>query len=69
MVSDETAEELGVPPLGPARSVTRLVELTKLYEQGKLDIHIRSTYPLARAADAHREIQSGHGRGKVVLVV
>lgn len=69
MVSDEAAEELGVPALGPARSAARLVELTKLYEQGKLDIHIRSTYPLARAADAHREIQSGHGRGKIVLMV
>lgn len=69
MVSDEAAEELGIPALGPARSVARLVELTGLYQQGKLIIHIRQAYPLAQAADAHRNVESGHGRGKVVLTL
>jgi NADPH:quinone reductase-like Zn-dependent oxidoreductase len=26
-------------------------------------------FPLHQAADAHREVESGHGRGKVVLTV
>ncbi|MCD0452136.1 NADP-dependent oxidoreductase [Actinocorallia sp. API 0066] len=69
MVSDEAAAELGIPALGPARSAARLVELLDLYERGLLDLHIRAAYPLARAADAHRAIESGHGRGKIVLTV
>ncbi|MBD3934973.1 zinc-binding dehydrogenase, partial [Streptomyces chumphonensis] len=52
-----------------ARSATRLAELVALYEQGKVTVHIREAYPLARAADAHRDLETGHGRGKAVLVI
>ncbi|MFE0178674.1 NADP-dependent oxidoreductase [Streptomyces sp. NPDC059002] len=69
MLSDEAAEELGVPALGPSRSADRLAELVKLYEQGLIKLHIRAAYPLADAADAHRDLETGHGRGKIVLVV
>ncbi len=69
MVSDEAAEELGIPALGPGRSAARLAELVDLYTQGKFKLHIRQAYPLAEAADAHRNVESGHGRGKVVLKV
>ncbi len=68
MVSFDAAKELGLRDWGGARSAARLAELVDLYEQGKLRIHIRRTYPLDRAADAHRDV-SGHGRGKVVITV
>lgn len=38
-----------------------------LFDQGKLEIHVSKTYPLNRAADAHREIDAGHTTGKLVL--
>ncbi|MGW7081743.1 NADP-dependent oxidoreductase [Streptomyces sp. NPDC054871] len=69
MISDEAAEELGVPALGPGRSVERLLELIEIYELGKIRLHIRNAYPLADAAEAHRELETGHGRGKLVLTV
>ncbi|MFJ9409517.1 NADP-dependent oxidoreductase [Streptomyces sp. NPDC101393] len=69
MISDEAAEELGVPALGPSRNADRLTELTKLYEQGHIKLHIRKAFPLAEAAEAHRELEKGHGRGKIVLSV
>lgn len=69
IVAFELAEKLGVRTIRSQRSVDRLSELTKLYEQGKLQIHVRKTFPLHQAADAHREIESGHGRGKVVLTI
>ncbi|MDN3262847.1 NADP-dependent oxidoreductase [Streptomyces sp. CSDS2] len=69
MVDDETAKELGVPLLGAARSVERLIELTGLHERGLLKLHIREAFPLERAADAHRALDTGHGRGKLVLLV
>lgn len=69
IVAFDLAEELGVRPIRSQRSVNRLAELVELYSQGKLQIHIRKAFPLHRAADAHREIESGHGRGKVVLTI
>jgi NADPH:quinone reductase-like Zn-dependent oxidoreductase len=35
---------------------------------GKLVMPVRQ-YPLADAIQAHRAVESGHGRGKVVLIV
>lgn len=62
-------EELRVRAIRGPRSAARLSELVKLYEGGKLILPIRQTFPLERAADAHREVERGHGYGKVVLRV
>lgn len=69
IVSFELVEKLGVLAIRSQRSVERLMELVTLYTQGKLSIHIRTTFPLEQAADAHREVETGHGRGKVVLTI
>ncbi|MFG3225535.1 NADP-dependent oxidoreductase [Kitasatospora sp. NPDC048194] len=61
-------QELGVRWIGSRRSPQRLAELAALAAAGKLTIHIRRTLPLARAAEAHRELETGHGRGKIVLI-
>ncbi|WP_134684114.1 NADP-dependent oxidoreductase [Brevibacillus migulae] len=63
----ELADELGVRWIRSNRSAARLAKLVALYNEGKLHIHIRKTFPLEQAADAHREIETGHGRGKIVL--
>ncbi|MGW0537383.1 NADP-dependent oxidoreductase [Streptomyces sp. NPDC003032] len=69
MVATEEAARLGLPDWGGTRSATRLAELTALYEKGAVDVHLRATFPLERAVDAHRLVATGHGRGKVVLTV
>ncbi|MDI3408186.1 NADP-dependent oxidoreductase [Streptomyces cavernicola] len=69
MIDDDVASELGIPLLKPHRSAEQLAELTALYAEGLIRIHLRAAYPLAQAADAHREIETGHGRGKIVLLV
>ncbi len=69
MVSFAAAQELGLRDWSATRSAARLAELVKLYEEGALTLHIRAAYPLERAADAHRDVGSGHGRGKVVITV
>jgi NADPH:quinone reductase-like Zn-dependent oxidoreductase len=69
LVDHGRAQQLGIRVLRNLRSAARLAELADLYAQGRLRIHLRSRYPLERAADAHREVESGHGRGKVVLIV
>src|SRR5690606_22224318 len=69
IVAFDIYQELGVRWLGSERSAARLSELTRLYRDGKLKIQLRRSYPLERAADAHREVATGHGHGKVVLLM
>lgn len=51
------------------REGARLRELGRLADQGKLRPLVDAVLPLDRVADAHRRLDSGHGRGKVVLRV
>jgi NADPH:quinone reductase-like Zn-dependent oxidoreductase len=46
-----------------------LEELTKLIESGKITPIVSQTFPLAEAAKAHQQIETGHTRGKIVLRV
>ncbi|WP_101807437.1 NADP-dependent oxidoreductase [Paenibacillus pasadenensis] len=62
-------EELGLRVVRGERSAARLAELVELHSQGKLRIQIRQAFPLEQAADAHRLIETRHGRGKIVLAI
>lgn len=57
-------ESLFVEPNGE-----QLAMLAGLVGRGKLRTHVSRIYPLARAADAQRESQTGHVRGKLVLAL
>ncbi|MEU5433404.1 NADP-dependent oxidoreductase [Streptomyces sp. NPDC020719] len=46
-----------------------LRELADLAEQGVLSVHVDATFPLERAADAHRLSEEGRTRGKIVVTV
>ena len=69
LVEHDRAGELGIRVTRPLRSAARLAELADRYARGELRIHVRAAYPLERAADAHRDVGTGHGRGKVVVTV
>jgi len=45
-----------------------MAALVGLWREGKIKPHVDSTFPLERAADAHRRIQERKNVGKVVLV-
>jgi NADPH:quinone reductase-like Zn-dependent oxidoreductase len=47
----------------------QLGEVAQLIEQGKVKPVVSKEFPLAEAADAHRQVETGHTRGKVVLAV
>ncbi|MQS12351.1 zinc-binding dehydrogenase [Streptomyces kaniharaensis] len=49
------------------RTAARLAELVELWEAGGLRLEVAGTFPLERAADAHRMVGTGHVRGTVVL--
>ena len=67
------APELGIAVLTGAdggdeiRSAAR-PELLRLAADGKLKVTVDKVFPLHEAAAAHRYLQTGHARGKVVLV-
>ena len=59
----------GLAVVRAERSAARLAELVELYDLGKLRILIRQTFPLERADEAHRLIETRRGRGKIVLTI
>jgi len=61
-------ERHGVRRPGGDRSAATLAALVGLHTAGRLQLPIQAALPLARAADAHRQVETGHVRGKVVLV-
>ncbi len=44
-----------------------LADLANLINTGDLKVDLAGTYPFDRAADAYRELQQGHVRGKLVV--
>jgi NADPH:quinone reductase-like Zn-dependent oxidoreductase len=53
---------------GPdSQPMKAMAEVAELLEQNKLVIKVQ-TFPLERAAEAHRISQAGHVRGKLVLL-
>ncbi|WP_238385273.1 NADP-dependent oxidoreductase [Nesterenkonia muleiensis] len=63
------ADELGCLFIRSQRSSERLRELAELAANGYLNVTIRRRYRLEEVAAAHREIETGHGRGKAVLEI
>jgi NADPH:quinone reductase-like Zn-dependent oxidoreductase len=41
--------------------------LVALVTQGRLQVHVERVFPLAKTADAHRLLETGHVLGKIVL--
>ncbi|MCW2729349.1 MAG: alcohol dehydrogenase [Mycobacterium sp.] len=67
------AGELGIAALtgadgGQAIRDASRVELIDLAAAGALDVTVDRAFPLDEAAEAHRHLQTGHARGKVVVV-
>lgn len=62
--------ELGKTVLGvlvrPQREA--LQQLVALVQSGRLNLHVSATFPLEQAAAAHRQLETGRTRGKLVLV-
>jgi NADPH:quinone reductase-like Zn-dependent oxidoreductase len=54
---------------GTQRAVHALRDVAPLIEAGKFSLPVAQTFPLERIADAHRLSETGHVRGKLVLLV
>jgi NADPH:quinone reductase-like Zn-dependent oxidoreductase len=66
------AEQMGVRfsgGMGESRAVHALTDIDALIEAGQFTLPIAQTFPLERIAEAHAESETGHVRGKIVLVL
>src|SRR5438309_9845823 len=66
------AEQTGVPfsgGMGPERAWHALADAAELIEAGRFRLPVAQTFPLDQIAEAHRVSESGHPRGKLVLLI
>jgi len=65
------AAEYGVKAEGNAAgaSASTLAELAGLVTAGTLEVPIAATFPLEAVRDAYRQLEQGHTRGKIALVL
>ena len=66
------AEQTGVRfsgGMGAERAWTALRDASALIEAGRLSVPVAQTFPMAEVAEAHRVSETGHPRGKLVLIV
>jgi NADPH:quinone reductase-like Zn-dependent oxidoreductase len=66
------AEQLGVRfsgGMGPERAWHALRDVGPLIDDGAFSLPVARTFPLADIAEAHRISETGHPRGKLVLIV
>lgn len=69
LVSEDAPVQYGIRRLRGVRSARLLGDLAAQAATGTLRVPIWRTFPLTQAADAHTESETGHVRGKVILVV
>lgn len=67
LVDHRQAAELDVRGIRAQRSAQQLQLLADLTGQRRLRVTVRALYPLEQITEAHRDVESGRGHGKVVL--
>ncbi len=70
IVRFDAIEKYGVKSEGNAigASAGTLAELAALIASGELEVPIAGTYPLEQVREAYRQLETGHLRGKIVLI-
>jgi len=69
-IADPEAFGLGIPFSGEAaRDAGDLAEVARQAADGCLQVTVAETYLLEASTAAHEAVATGHGRGKVLLLV
>jgi NADPH:quinone reductase-like Zn-dependent oxidoreductase len=62
-------EGITVTPIRCEASSARLAWLSRLMAEGRLSVTVQQVFPLEAVAEAHRLLEGGHVRGKLVIAV
>ncbi|MGW7366599.1 NADP-dependent oxidoreductase [Streptomyces sp. NPDC054841] len=68
-ISDAAVTTLGGRYVFVRPNTADLYRLSELAEEEVISVHVARSFPLEKAADAHRLSQEGHARGKIVVTV
>ena len=66
-IADFDAAVLGVHVTSRSSAWHALAEVAALHSEGRFTVAVARTYPLEEAAEAHRAVEAGGLRGKVIL--
>ena len=66
---DATAAGMRSTDIKALSDTATLSAIAELIDNGEVRVHVEREFPLGSAADAHRLIEQGHTRGKIVLRV
>ena len=68
-VPSQVPDGVTVRPIRCEASSTRLSQLAQLMTEGRLSVTVQQVFPLDQAAEAHRQLEGGHVRGKLVIAI
>ena len=69
MADEAAARGIRATGYSVAPDARTLSVITRLIDDGAMRVHVDRELPLAEGAEAHRLLEAGHVRGKVVLRV
>jgi NADPH:quinone reductase-like Zn-dependent oxidoreductase len=67
--ADAAAAGMRATDIKALSDTAALTAIAELIDAGELTVHVDREFPLEQAADAHRLLEEGHTRGKIVLRV
>jgi NADPH:quinone reductase-like Zn-dependent oxidoreductase len=67
--ADAVAAGMRATDIKALSDTAALTAIAELIDAGELTVHVDREFPLEQAADAHRLLEEGHTRGKIVLRV
>jgi NADPH:quinone reductase-like Zn-dependent oxidoreductase len=67
--ADAAAAGMRATDIKALSDTATLTAIAELIDAGELTVHVDREFPLEQAADAHRLLEEGHTRGKIVLRV
>ena len=68
-VPSEVPDGITVTPIRCEAGSARLTRLSQLMTERRLSVTVQQVFPLEQAAEAHRLLEGGHVRGKLVIAI
>jgi NADPH:quinone reductase-like Zn-dependent oxidoreductase len=68
-VPTDVPDEVSIIPIRCEANAARLTQLAQLMTENRLSVTVQQVFPLEEVAEAHRLLEAGHVRGKLVIAM